>query len=118
VPLNRFMLKSRKSGNIRNDDRNSKFSRPAQSLAPLTRVSTGPLESMLFHHHEYQAGQCRADAEGQRERTQEDKHRSFRICAVVDQGHDTVCVDEFQYEGECQTHGNAHRHVTGQPKQY
>ena len=73
---------------------------------------------MLFHHHEDKAGQCRADAEGQRERTHEDKHRGFRICAVVDQGHDADCVDEGQREGECQTHGNAHRRVTGQPQQY
>jgi hypothetical protein len=73
---------------------------------------------MLFHHHEDQAGQCRADAEGQRERTDEDKHRGFRICAVVDQSHDADCVDECQQEGECQTHGNAHRRVTSQPKQH
>jgi len=72
---------------------------------------------MLFHHHEDKAGQCRADTEGQRERTYEDKHRGFRVCAVVDQSQ-RRCVDECQYEGECQTHGNAHRSVTSQPKQY
>ena len=70
-------------------------------------------ESMLFHHHEDQAGQCRADTEGQREGAHEDKHRGFRICGVVDQSHDADCVDECQHEGEGQTHGNAHRRVTG-----
>ena len=73
---------------------------------------------MLFHHHENQAGQCRADTEGQCQRTHEDKHRGFRIGAVVDQSHDTDRVNECQHEGERQTHGNAHRCVTGQPKQY
>jgi hypothetical protein len=69
----------RMSFHIRNDDRNS------MSRGPRSRCAApGALESMLFHHHEDQAGQCRADAEGQRGRTHEDKHRGFRICAAVD----------------------------------
>jgi len=66
---------------IRNEDRNSKFFPGPRNRSTADTGQHRALESMLFHHHEDKAGQCSADAEGQRERTHEDKHRGFRICA-------------------------------------